>query len=148
MPTTSLFVAMALLSGIVLAVQTGINTQLRSFLGSPVQAIFVSFCVGTALTSLALVGTRSPVPLTLWARMPWWMWLGGVCGLFIVSTNILAAPRLGAALLMSLAIAGQLGAAVVLDHYGAFGFPVHPISAGRLAGGVLLLVGVVLIRSC
>jgi transporter family-2 protein len=49
---------------------------------------------------------------------------------------------------MSLAITGQLGAALVLDHHGAFGFPVHPISFGRLAGGVLLLAGVVLIRTC
>jgi bacterial/archaeal transporter family-2 protein len=142
----ALFVVMALLTGVVFAVQTGINSQLRAFLASPLQAVFVSFLVGTAVVALALVAKREPPPLTKWASMPWWMWVGGLCGLFIVSTNILVVPRLGAALLTSLAITGQLTTALALDHYGAFGFPVHQISLPRVAGAVLLLAGVVLIR--
>jgi bacterial/archaeal transporter family-2 protein len=142
----ALFVVMALLTGVVFAVQTGINSQLRAFLASPLQAVFVSFLVGTAVVALALVAKREPPPLAKWASMPWWMWVGGLCGLFIVSTNILVVPRLGAALLTSLAITGQLTTALALDHYGAFGFPVHQISLPRLAGAVLLLAGVVLIR--
>jgi bacterial/archaeal transporter family-2 protein len=142
----ALFVVMALLTGVVFAVQTGINSQLRALLASPLQAVFVSFLVGTAVVALALVAKREPPPLAKWASMPWWMWLGGLCGLFIVSTNIIVVPRLGAALLTSLAITGQLTTALVLDHYGAFGFPVHQISLPRIAGAVLLLTGVVLIR--
>ncbi len=146
MPAYFLYILLALLTGVAIAVQTGINTQLRAFLGSPLQAVFVSFSVGTLVLALTLVGLRSPPPVAQWARMPWWMWLGGICGLFIVSTNILVAPRLGAALLMSLAIAGQLGAALVLDHYGAFGFPMHALSLVRVAGALLLVGGVMLIR--
>jgi bacterial/archaeal transporter family-2 protein len=142
----ALFVVMELLTGVVFAVQTGINSQLRALLASPLQAVFVSFLVGTAVVALALVAKREPPPLAKWASMPWWMWLGGLCGLFIVSTNIIVVPRLGAALLTSLAITGQLTTALVLDHYGAFGFPVHQISLPRIAGAVLLLTGVVLIR--
>ena len=142
----ALFVILALLTGVTIAVQTGINTQLRSFIGSPLQAVFVSFMVGTVLIALTLVAKREAPPLGKWLQMPWWMWLGGVCGLFIVSTNIIVAPRLGAALLISLAIAGQLTTALALDHYGAFGFPVHHISLPRIAGAVLLIAGVVLIR--
>jgi transporter family-2 protein len=141
-----LFVVMALLTGVVFAVQTGINSQLRAFLASPLQAVFVSFMVGTVVVALTLVAKREPPPLAKWASMPWWMWVGGLCGLFIVSTNIIVVPRLGAALLTSLAIAGQLTTALALDHYGAFGFPVHHISLPRVAGAVLLLAGVVLIR--
>lgn len=142
----ALFVVLAALTGVTIAVQTGINSQLRAFLGSPLQAVFVSFVVGTVLVALTLVGKREMPPIAKWADMPWWMWLGGVCGLFIVSTNILVVPRLGAALLTSLAIAGQLTTALVLDHYGAFGFPIHHISLPRVAGAVLLLAGVMLIR--
>jgi bacterial/archaeal transporter family-2 protein len=43
-------------------------------------------------------------------------------------------------------IAGQVLAAVTLDHFGAFGLTPHPIGAARLAGAVLLIAGVVLIR--
>ena len=141
-----LLMLMALLSGVVLAVQTGINTQLRSFLASPLQAVFVSFITGTLVVVGALLVRREPPPVARWLQMPWWMWLGGLCGLFIVTTNILAAPRIGAALLVSLAVAGQLLTALALDHYGAFHFPVHPISPARLAGAGLLMAGVVLIR--
>jgi bacterial/archaeal transporter family-2 protein len=143
---TSLFVLLSLLTGIAIAVQTGVNTQLRLHLGGALPAVFVSFAVGMILIVFALVGARTPFPLAQLTRAPWWMWLGGVLGVFIVSTNIIVAPRLGAALLMSLAIAGQLGAAVVLDHYGAFAFPVHPISLGRVVGSALLIAGVALIR--
>src|SRR5207249_4514469 len=105
-----------------------------------------SFSVGTVLLAIAVAASRTPLPVARLVRMPWWMWMGGVLGVFIVSTNIVVAPRLGAALLLSLAIGGQLGAALALDHYGAFAFPVHPISFGRVAGAVLLIGGVVLIR--
>jgi len=142
----ALFVILAVLTGVTLAVQTGINTQLRTFIGSPLQAVFVSFMVGTLLLVLTLVAKREALPIGKVMQMPWWMWLGGVCGLFVVSTNIIAAPRLGAALLVSLAIAGQLTTSLALDHYGAFGFPVHHISPLRIAGALLLLGGVLLIR--
>jgi transporter family-2 protein len=142
----ALFVFLALLTGVTFAVQTGINTQLRAFLGSPLQAVFVSFMVGTVVAALTLLAKRQPPPLAKWAAMPWWMWTGGLLGLFIVSTNILVVPRLGAALLVALAITGQLTTSLVLDHYGAFGFPVHHISLQRVAGALLLLLGVVLIR--
>src|SRR5689334_10580142 len=124
----AVFLILALLTGVAIAVQTGVNTQLRSFLQSPLQAVFVSFTVGTLLVAATMLAKRDPPPLQKWAQMPWWMYTGGVLGLFIVSTNILVAPRLGAALLISLAIAGQLSTALVLDHFGAFGFPLHPIS--------------------
>lgn len=140
------FLLMALLTGVAIAVQTGVNTQLRSYLQSPIQAVFVSFIVGTVLIGGALLVKREAPPLAKWASMPWWMWTGGVLGLFVVSTNILAAPRLGAALLVSLAVTGQLTTALVLDHYGAFGFPLHPISPARGLGALLLVAGVVLIR--
>jgi bacterial/archaeal transporter family-2 protein len=140
------FVLMALMAGVVITVQTGINTRLRSHLDSPLQAVFVSFAVGTVLVFLALLIRRQPPPLAKLAHMPWWMWLGGVCGLYVVSTNIIAAPRIGAALLVSLAIAGQLATALVLDHYGAFGFPTQHVSPLRLLGAALLLGGVLLIR--
>jgi bacterial/archaeal transporter family-2 protein len=140
------FVLLALLTGVVITVQTGINTRLRSYLESPLQAVFVSFMVGTVLILLALVGKREAPPVGKLMHMPWWMWLGGVCGLFIVSTNIVVAPRIGAALLVSLAIAGQLATALAMDHYGVLGFPTHQLTPLRLLGALLLLAGVLLIR--
>src|SRR5947207_12714313 len=68
-----LFVVLALLTGVVIAVQTGVNTQLRSYLGSPLQAVFISFLVGLVIVALALVGKREAPPFAKLMHMPWWM---------------------------------------------------------------------------
>ena len=43
-------------------------------------------------------------------------------------------------------IVGQLSATLVVDHYGLFGATIVRVSATRLAGVVLLLLGLSLIR--
>ena len=50
------FLVLALAAGVLLPVQAGLNAQLRSALGSPIAAAFISFLVGTAaLAAVALV---------------------------------------------------------------------------------------------
>jgi transporter family-2 protein len=59
---------------------------------------------------------------------------------------ILLARRLGAAVISAAGILGQLGMAMVIDHYGWFGAPVTRLSAARVIGVLLLTIGVALIR--
>ena len=56
-------------------------------------------------------------------------------------------PRLGAATVLALLIAGQLLSAIAFDHFGLFGLERHPIDLGRMAGAALLIGGVLLIRN-
>jgi transporter family-2 protein len=42
-------------------------------------------------------------------------------------------------------LTGQLLCSVALDHFGLLGFELHEMSAGRIAGCVLLLAGTFLI---
>lgn len=140
------YIIIALLAGAVLPMQAAVNAQLRYVVGSSLLAALVSFGVGTAALLLYAAFARLPLPdgrATLQA--PWWAWSGGLLGAFYVLTAILVAPRLGTAALMGLALAGQLIAALVLDHYGLLGLSVHPLSLWRVVGTILLLAGVVLI---
>ncbi|MBC8155878.1 MAG: DMT family transporter, partial [Bacteroidetes bacterium] len=50
-----------------------------------------------------------------------------------------------AANLVSLSVAGQLMAALVMDHYGWLGFSLHPANGWRLLGAMLIMVGVLLV---
>ncbi len=137
----------ALLLGAAVAVQTGVNASLRSALGHPLQATVANFLVGTVavvLVALAL-GLRVPDSEALRAAKPW-MYLGGLLGAAFVVGTIVLAPRLGGTTLMALIVTGQLGAALVIDHYGWLGFPVSGASPGRMVGVALLIVGVVLVR--
>jgi transporter family-2 protein len=79
------------------------------------------------------------------AKLPVWAWLGGALGAFHVATAILVAPRLGAANLVSLTIAAQLFASLLLDHYGVIGFTQHGINTARIVGALLLVAGTVMI---
>ena len=67
-------------------------------------------------------------------------------GAFYVAAITFIVPTLGTALTFALIIAGQLLAAMVIDHYGWLGMSVHEITAGRIAGAVLLIAGVILIQ--
>ena len=77
--------------------------------------------------------------------MPWYAWLGGFYGAFFVAVAAFAAPRVGVGVLLTAAVAGQLAAALVLDHFGLLGLDRHPVTLTRAAGFVLVLVGAVLV---
>jgi transporter family-2 protein len=88
-------------------------------------------------------------PLPSWGRLgdaPWWVWLGGSLGAIYVVASIVSAPKLGAVTLIALVVAGQALASLVVDHFGWVGFEPKHISAGRLAGMVLVGAGVTLVR--
>ena len=88
-----------------------------------------------------------PVPIgAAWERGEWWHWVGGLLGAVYILVTIVVAPRLGAATLVAALVAGQMVASMLLDHFGWVGFAVHPITPWRLAGAVLIVSGVVLVR--
>ena len=141
------FVLIALLAGAVIAIQPGINGQLRSRLDHPIQASVISFTIGLGvlvLTCLGL-GQRLPRPSML-ADAPWWLWLGGgTVGAFFVTSSLIVAPKIGAAWWVALIVAGQMGASLLLDHQGWLGFPKQPVDVPSLLGAGLVVAGVVLI---
>lgn len=145
--TSSLLLVLVLVAGACLATQVGVNATLARWSGSPITAAAISFAVGTVALVLYALVTRVPVPAV--GKVPgpaWWTWTGGLLGGFYVATMVLAAPRLGAATTIALVVAGQMTTSIALDHLGAFGFPARPVSFGRLAGGALIVAGVVLLR--
>jgi len=137
----------ALIAGALMPVQAGVNARLREYLGDPLMASLVSFCVGTVALLAFILVTRAPWPsLAAASAAPWWSWFGGALGAFFVAVTIILAFKLGATGLMAWIIAGQLIGSVLLDHYGALGFAVREISWPRMAGVLLLFAGAVLVN--
>jgi transporter family-2 protein len=138
-------VPLTLLVGALLALQAGVNTQLRVALGDPGLAALVSFLVGTLVLALLALAQRPGLPdAAALARVPWWAWGGGALGAIYVATVTIIAPRLGAASLTILVVAGQLAMSLVLDHFGLVGFARRPLDLGRAAGVALVLAGALL----
>jgi transporter family-2 protein len=143
-----LYLLFAVAAGAMLPVQFGVNAQLSQWVGSPIRAAFVSFLVGTIALLIVSAFVRKPLPsLARLGDVPWWVWTGGLLGAFYVTGSIVAAPKLGAVTLAAAIIFGQTLASVLVDEFGWVGFKEHHVSPGRLAGVVLVGVGVVLVRA-
>ena len=135
-----------IIAGGATALQAPTNARLAVAMASPVNAAFISFAVGTlALGILAAVLHTKP-DLAAVKTLPAWAWMGGLYGCVFVITAAWGVPRLGAALTITLMVAGQLLLSLILDHFGALGVPRHPIGIGRLAGVALVFIGVLMVR--
>ncbi|MNE66549.1 hypothetical protein D3C80_1621050 [compost metagenome] len=135
-----------LIAGTCLPLQAGINGQLAKQVSSVLAAAMISFMVGTA----------GLIALTLWQRelptfaalrgLNWWHWCGGFLGMFFIFIAAYSAPRIGALMFMVLVLAGQLGMAMTLDHFGWAGFREAPVSAMKVGGLALIAAGIWMIR--
>lgn len=140
----SLLVAMV---GALTAVQIGMNSQIRASLGHGLLGAAVNFTVGTLALWGVVVLVRVPLPsVSQAAQVPWWAWLGGVCGACIVTVITITGRELGALPILLLTVVGSLFMSIVLDHFGWLGFPIRPFTWAKLVGCVLLVISLILFR--
>jgi bacterial/archaeal transporter family-2 protein len=139
---------LGIVSGAFIAIQAPIKSQLARGLGLPVAAAAFSFLSGAIVLGIAtlLVTRTQEISLDWKTPAPWLFVAGGVLGGSYVTISTLLIPRIGAAALMALIVAGQLLAGMLMDRIGFLGMAVREISLGRVAGAVLLMAGAVLIR--
>ena len=132
------------LAGGLVAIQAPMNAQLADHIGKfgsatmnfLVGGVFVVFVTFVLLGGFQSVG-ESP---------PWWGWVfGGMAGAAYVTTALSSVPALGAGGVTAATVAGQLTVSVIADKLGILDLPEKPISVGRVAGVVLLGLGVYLI---
>ena len=91
-----------------------------------------------AVSALALLG--------IVRGLEWYYMLGGLAGTMIVATVALTGPRIGIGTTSAVLVAGQMLGAIVYDHLGLLGQAKDPIDAAKVAGGLLIVGGVVLVR--
>jgi transporter family-2 protein len=90
---------------------------------------------------------RAPRPsLTMAAAVPWWAWTGGCLGAAYVVLSIVLLRRLGASTVVAFVVAGQMLGALAFDQFGLMGLEPRPATPLRLAGVLLLVGGMILMR--
>ncbi len=140
-----LILALTLGIGFAMTIQTAINSQLREYLHSPLQAALFSFLIGTiVLAILVYVQPVEKPSLNTFLQLPWYMWLGGFLGVYAISISIFAAPKLGFLTLSGLIIFGQMVMSMLVDQFGLLGNEKAPINWQRFLGGVVIFIGVLL----
>ncbi|MBD2089583.1 DMT family transporter [Microcoleus sp. FACHB-1515] len=142
----TIYLLAALAGGTFIPIQVALNTLLRRYVGEPMQVTFVSYLAGTLTSLLICFFAQYPLPTsTALTQTSWWMWTGGCLGTLYVWATIVATLRIGATLTLALTFAGQMLAALFLDHYGAIGLAKYPASPARIAGVVIVFIGVSLV---
>ena len=134
---------MTCLAGIGSAAQAATNSALAVSVGT-IEASFISFVTGMlVILVFTLIKTKGNFrPITHSAP---WKFLGGAYGAATVYFVVLATPYLGVGLLMAVMMLGQLVGAAVVDSRGWFQAKRLPIDAWRLAGMIIIALGVVVV---
>ena len=139
-------ILLVFIAGAFVALQAPTNAMLAKAGGSPILAALISFIVGTVALLIVWMGSGNRPGTAAFAGLPWYAWVGGLYGAVFVAIAAYAAPKIGVAALITIAIAGQIAMALWLDHVGAMGLSREPINLGRILGALLVVAGVILVR--
>lgn len=137
-----------LIVGAMMPVQAILNTRLGKQIGGPLMSSMMSFIVGLICLIFINLATNysSVVQLKPSATAPWYLWIGGIFGAIFVGYITYVNQRQGMALTFALAVSGQIFASLIIDHYGLLGSAVRTITLEKIAGAVLIIAGLILIK--
>jgi transporter family-2 protein len=133
-------------AGALIALQAPINATLGNSIGN-VAAATVNFVVGAVILIVVTLAFADGFgSLSAAGELPWYYTLGGgAVGAAFVVVALVTVGTLGAGGITAATLAGQLAASVVIDRLGILGLAERDITAGRVAGVALLLLGTYLV---
>lgn len=132
------------MGGIVASYLT-VNSLVSDRLGSDLLANLIYFTVAILTTLLLLLFSEGTPDLDRFARLNWWMFLGGVASGFCLYCTTLLIGRIGPDTFLVLSVAGQLFISVILAHFGWLGVETEAVSWRKVLGVGLTLSGAILI---
>jgi transporter family-2 protein len=131
-------------AGIAVSFQAAINSQMAAAVGAnSVVAALVSFLCGTAVLALVAFAKGGLTDaLAALPQQPLWKFSGGFLGAAFIFCTVMLVPRIGLLNLVVLVIAGQLITSMAIDHFGLVNVAMRKVSAVRLLGAAVMIVGV------
>jgi transporter family-2 protein len=135
-----LVILIALAGGVAVGLQSPLASMLSQRLGT-LESIFIIHIGGALFTLVPLIligGGR----LGQWRTAPWYALCAGVFGVVVIAAISYTIPRVGVAASIITIVAGQLAVGTFLDQYGLLGTAVRPLEPTRIAGLVVVMLGV------
>ena len=130
-------------TGIGIPIMAALSAGLGSRYGSSAFAACVLFMVALLISAVyffALQGGVGSLPKA--PPTPFYFYLGGAFVAFYVLSITWVAPKFGVGNAVAFVLLGQLVSMAAIDQFGLMGAPVHPITAQRAAGLLLMAIGV------
>ena len=132
---------LALISGVLMALQGTLNAALSKVIGL-IEATFFVHLTGTlALLVVIIVLRKGNGNFGALYAAPWYTWLGGIVGVFIIYLVAASIPKVGVANATTAIIVGQVLTAIIFDYFGAIGLEKLHIGWNHFAGLLCLAVG-------
>lgn len=141
-----LFYIIGVLVGMLIPIQTSVNSRLSLYTKSPFYTSFISFSVGTiCLIVLNIFINPDVFSLHFFSNQTFdYTWfVGGLLGVGYLTGNLLLLPKLGATLTVIATVAGQIIMGVIIDTFGLFGATIHDFNLIKAIGVLLLIIGIV-----
>ncbi len=134
------------IAGVLGGIHVPINGALSTRIESTFVATFTFYGVAFVLIGLLNVLTFDRESFKALAEVPIWYYIvPGVISVIVVGANTFLIPRLGAANVFVVTVSAQLVVRTTISHFGWLDTPTNPVSLTRLAGGLLLLVGAIMV---
>ena len=136
-----MFIGAAFAMGMIMSIYLPMNSSVSRYLGSSIAANVTFFMVAFLTSLLILFFSGETNAVYRFRQVPVYLYLTGFISAFIVLGTTFLIPCLGARKFFILLIAGQVGMAIVVSHFGILESPPDPVSARKLAGAVLVIAG-------
>lgn len=130
----------AVIGGIAVALQAQLMALLDRGMGT-LESVFITYGGGGLLIGLTMLFLRGG-NLSIWHTIPWYAYLSGAAGLIIVASIGFSVPRLGLVTAFTLLVAAQFIVGALLDHFGLLGAEVRELDPRKIAGMLIMLLGV------
>jgi len=137
--TNGMYYFLSLATGIIISVMIAFNGGLTEQYGVYTATVIIH-CVGLMLITLIVLSKREN-PFS--KKHSWYLYLGGVIGVFTTLSNNLSFGRISVSAILALMLFGQSVAGIIVDQYGLMNMPKHPFAKRKLFGLALVLCGII-----
>lgn len=144
---TWLALAVASVGGISSALQSAANAELGERVGNASFGAVASTVTGSALIVVGLAAMpsmRRGLRALPAAKLPWWAYLGGICGALFVTIATYVVPVVGVAAFTIAQVTGGSFGGLAVDRAGVAPAGRLPLTAPRVGGAVLGVAAVAL----
>ncbi|MFD1708143.1 DMT family transporter [Siminovitchia sediminis] len=131
------YLLLSLIGGLAVGMQAAVNGGLGKKVG-PIEATFISFCVGTAALFFMVLFWGKGNILAV-SEVPKFQLIGGILGAFYLAVVVIAVPKVGVSGALFAVITGQLLISALIDHFGLFGAQQFPLDLKKLIALGLML---------
>lgn len=140
-PAHLLPLALALVSGVLMAVQGSLNAALSKTTGLWEATLIVHVTGAAILVIMVFLFNIGRGDAAMMFQAPWYAYLGGIASIFIIYLVAASIPSVGVANATTAIIVGQVLTATLIDGFGAFGLEKIAWGWNQLLGLAFLAIG-------